>query len=237
MATDRNRFAGRLFAPIAQQYDRMGAVLSLGQDPRWRRFLVSKTNAIPGSWVLDVAAGTQLVSRELAASRNVHVVALDQSESMLRAGREPTRVAGLDGLITPILARAEQLPFEDASFAAVTFTYLLRYVDDPATTVAELARVLRPGGSIAMLEFSVPRDPWVRAGWLAYTRGLSPLVGATVSPAWARTAWFLGPSISRFDRAHPLEEWVSWFQRAGIGHVRTRRFLLGTAIILWGVKR
>jgi demethylmenaquinone methyltransferase/2-methoxy-6-polyprenyl-1,4-benzoquinol methylase len=237
MATDRNRFAGRLFAPIAQQYDRMGVVLSLGQDPRWRRFLVSKTNAIPGSWVLDVAAGTQLVSRELAASRNVHVVAVDQSEPMLRSGREPTRVAGLDGLITPMLARAERLPFADGSFDAVTFTYLLRYVNDPTATVAELVRVLRPGGSIAMLEFSVPPDPWVRAGWLAYTRAITPVVGATVSPAWARTARFLGPSISRFDREHPLEEWVSWFQRAGIEHVRTRRFLFGAAIVLWGVKR
>jgi demethylmenaquinone methyltransferase / 2-methoxy-6-polyprenyl-1,4-benzoquinol methylase len=237
MATDRNRFAGRLFAPIAQQYDRMGVVLSMGQDPRWRRFLVSKTNAIPGSWVLDVAAGTQLVSRELAASRNVRVVAVDQSEAMLRAGREPTRVAGLDGLVTPILARAERLPFADRSFDAVTFTYLLRYVDDQAATVAELTRVLRPGGSIAMLEFSVPTDAWARAGWLAYTRAITPLVGTTVSPAWARTARFLGPSISRFDRAHPLEEWVSWFHMAGIGHVRTRRFLLGTAIVLWGIKR
>ena len=237
MATDRNRFAGRLFAPIAQQYDRMGVVLSLGQDPRWRRFLVSKTNAIPGSWVLDVAAGTQLVSRELAASRNVHVVAVDQSEQMLLAGREPTRIAGLDRLIVPILARAEQLPLKDGSFDAVTFTYLLRYVDDPAATVAELARVLRPGGSIAMLEFSVPPDPRLRAGWLAYTRAITPLVGAAVSPAWARTARFLGSSISRFDRDHPLDEWVSWFQRAGIAHVRTRSFLFGTAIVLWGVKR
>lgn len=236
MRTTRNRFAGRLFAGIAPQYDRMGAVLSLGQDVRWRRSLVSRTNAVPGARVLDAAAGTQLVSRELAARKNVRVVALDQAQEMLRAGGEPNR-AGLETLISPVQGRAERLPFPDASFDAVTFTYLLRYVDDPAATVRELARVLRRGGSIAMLEFHVPEGPLVRAGWWAYTRGALPVVGALVSPSWARTATFLGPSISRFVSAHPLEEWVRWFQRAGITHVRTRRFLFGSAVVLWGVRR
>ena len=231
-----NRFARRLFAGIAPQYERMGAILSLGQDARWRRFLVSKTNAVPGSTVLDVAAGTQLVSRELAARRNVRVVALDQSEPMLRAGGEPNRLARLDDRITPVLARAERLPFDDDAFDAVTFTYLLRYVEDPAGTVRELARVLRPGGSIAMLEFSVPSSPVTRAGWWAHTRLVMPGLGALVSPAWARTAAFLGPNVSSFVAAHPLAEWVRWFQEAGVRHVRTRTFLAGTAVVLWGVK-
>ena len=236
MSTTRNRFAGGLFAGIAPQYDRMGAVLSIGQDARWRRFLVSRTNAVPGSWVLDAAAGTQLVSRELAAGRNVRVVALDQAERMLRAGGEPNRLAGLAGLIAPVLGRAERLPFPDASFDAVTFTYLLRYVDDPGATVRELARVLRPGGSMAMLEFHVPETALPRAGWWAYTRGALPVAGALASPSWARTAAFLGPNISRFVSAHPIEAWVRWFQRAGITHVRTRRFLFGSAVVLWGVR-
>ena len=229
-----NRFARRLFAGIAPQYERMGAILSLGQDARWRRFLVSKTNAVPGSTVLDVAAGTQLVSRELAARRNVRVVALDQSEPMLRAGGEPNRLAQLDDRITPVLARAERLPFEDDAFDAVTFTYLLRYVEDPAGTVRELARALRPGGSIAMLEFSVPSSPVTRAGWWAHTRLVMPGLGAVVSPAWARTAAFLGPNVSSFVAAHPLAEWVRWFQEAGVRYVRTRTFLAGTAVVLWG---
>jgi demethylmenaquinone methyltransferase/2-methoxy-6-polyprenyl-1,4-benzoquinol methylase len=236
-ASDRNRFAQRLFAGIAPQYDRMGAVLSLGQDPRWRRFLVSRTNAIPGDLVLDVAAGTQLVSRELAVRKRVRVVALDQSEDMLRAGREVNRLAGLGEQVRPVLGRAERLPFPDGAFGAVTLTYLLRYVDDPGATVAELARVLRPGGSIAMLEFSRPDDLLPRAGWWAYTRGAMPVVGAVVSPSWARTAAFLGPNVSAFVDRHPLPSQVAWFQGAGIDHVRTRRFLLGTAVVLWGVKR
>jgi len=236
MAPDPNRFAKRLFAGIAPQYERMGALLSLGQDRRWRRFLVSKTNAVPGSWTLDVAAGTQLVCRELAARKNVRVVALDQSEPMLRAGREPNRLAGLDDRIHAVLGQAEHLPFEDQAFDAVTFTYLLRYVEDPAATLRELARVLRPGGSIAMLEFHVPHAPLARAGWWIHTRVLMRLLGTAVSPAWARTSAFLGPNVSRFVGAHPMEEWVHWFQHAGIRHVRTRTFLFGSAVVLRGVK-
>ncbi len=197
---------------------------------------MSKTNAVPGSWTLDVAAGTQLVSRELAARKNVRVVALDQSEPMLRAGREPNRLAGLDDRIHSVLGQAERLPFEDGAFDAVTFTYLLRYVEDPAATVGELARVIRPGGSIGMLEFHVPDPVIARAGWWVHTRFLMPVLGTVVSPAWARTSAFLGPNVSRFVAAHPLEEWVRWFQGAGIRHVRTRTFLFGSAVVLWGVK-
>jgi demethylmenaquinone methyltransferase/2-methoxy-6-polyprenyl-1,4-benzoquinol methylase len=236
MAPDPNRFAQRLFAGIAPQYERTGALLSFGQDERWRRFLVSKTNAVPGSWTLDVAAGTQLVSRELAARKNVRVVALDQSEPMLRAGREPNRLAGLDDRVHPVLGRAERLPFDDGAFDTVTFTYLLRYVEDPAATVGELARVVRPGGSIGMLEFHVPDASLARAGWWVHTRLVMPVLGTAVSPAWARTAAFLGPNVTRFVAAHPLEEWVRWFQGAGIRHVRSRSFLLGSAVVLWGVK-
>ena len=236
MGVERTRFAKRLFAGIAPQYERMGALLSFGQDARWRRFLVSRSNAVPGGRVLDVAAGTQLVSRALAAGRNVHVVAIDQSEPMLRAGGEPNRLAGLEGMIRPVLGQAEHLPFGDGSFDSVSFTYLLRYVDDPAAEVQELARVLRPGGSIAMLEFSVPEAPLARLGWWVQTRVVMRLLGTAVSPAWARTTAFLGPNISRFVAEHPIEEWVRWFQAAGIRHVRTRSFLFGSAVVLWGVK-
>jgi demethylmenaquinone methyltransferase/2-methoxy-6-polyprenyl-1,4-benzoquinol methylase len=236
MNRDRNRFARRLFAGIAPQYERMGSILSLGQDERWRRFLVSRSNAVPGSLVLDVAAGTQLVSRSLAARRNLRVVALDHSEPMLRAGSEPNRLAGLADRIAPVLGRAERLPFADETFDAVSFTYLLRYVDDPAATVRELSRVVRDGGSIAMLEFHVPTASLARLGWWIHTRMVMPVLGAIASPAWARTAAFLGPDISSFVSRHPLEEWVRWFQDAGIRHVRTRGFLFGSAVVLWGVK-
>ena len=233
--SDRDAAPG-LFSSIAPQYSWAGAVMSFGQDARWRRFMVSKLGAVPGSLVLDVAAGTGLVARELAARRRVNVVALDAAEPMLRAGLPANEMAGLQGQIRPVLGRAESLPFPDGTFDAITFTYLVRYVDDPATTMRELTRVLRPGGVIASLEFHVPQRPLVRAGWYAYTRGVLPVTGSFVSRQWRRTGVFLGPSISRLERRAPLPEQVRWWHEAGIRHVRSRELTLGAAVVLWGVK-
>ncbi len=232
---DRARLAREIFARIAPEYDRMGVVLSLGQDPRWRRFLVSRVHAIPGSWVLDAASGTGLVARELAR-RNLRVVALEPSRAMIRRGVEAVRAAGLADRVRFVAGRAEALPFPDATFDAVTFTYLLRYVQDPAATVAELARVLRPGGVMAGLEFHVPDRAWAYAGWWAHTRLVMPVVGALVSSAWFRTARFLGPDVERFVRRYPLPVQVRWWQEAGMRRVRTRRLANGAAVVTWGIK-
>ena len=235
MASDRHA-ATELFTGIAPQYSWAGALLSFGQDPRWRRFLVSKLGAVPGSFVLDVAAGTGLVSRELAARLRVNVVSLDPSETMLRAGLPANAAAQLDAQILPVLGLAEALPFADGAFDALTFTYLVRYVDDPETTLRELARVIRPGGAIASLEFHVPQQPMVRVGWYAYTRGVLPVLGSFVSPEWRRAGRFLGPSVSRLEQRAPLPEQVRWWQQAGIRHVRSRELSLGAAVVMWGVK-
>ena len=202
--SQRKRNAQRLFSGIAPEYERMGPLLSFAQDARWRRFMVSRVDVAPGVWVLDVAAGTGLVSRKLAGAGPIHVVALDQSEAMLRAGAEANRRAGDGRRIVAVLGQAERLPFADGRFDAVTFTYLLRYVDDPQATLAELGRVLRFGGTLACTEFHVPRRPLARAGWRAYTRLLMPAVGWLASPAWHDAARFLGPSIAAFYERYPL---------------------------------
>lgn len=237
MASERTRFATQLFAGIAPEYDRMGALLSFGQDPRWRRFLVSRVNAIPGSWVLDVATGTGLVARELARRRNVRIAGVDQSWPMVRRGAHAARAEGRDGRISFVLGQAERLPFPDEAFDSVTFTYLLRYVDDPGATLAELARVLRPGGVLACLEFHVPQDPYAQLGWQAYTRMVMPTVGWMVSKAWYRTGRFLGPSIERFYERYPLPVQVRMWQEAGIRRVRSRVMGVGAGIVIWGIKR
>jgi demethylmenaquinone methyltransferase / 2-methoxy-6-polyprenyl-1,4-benzoquinol methylase len=234
---DRPALAASIFPGIAAEYSRMGAVLSMGQDGRWRRTMVSHVNALPGSLVLDVASGTGLVARELAARKRFRVVALDPSEPMLRAGLPANELAGLRAQIHPVLGRAEQLPFGDAAFDAVTFTYLLRYVDDREATMRELARVLRPGGTLASLEFHIPDPRSLYAGWWLYTRTVLPLMGAVVSQAWRRTGAFLGPSISRFYEEAPLPEQVRWWQEAGITHVRSRVMSFGAGIVIWGVKK
>ena len=224
MATSSAR---ELFAPLGPTYDRWSAVLSFGQDPRWRRFLVSQVEAGAGDVVLDVAAGTGLVTRELVRRKGCRVVALDQSPEMLAVARERTR--GLD--VEIVEGRAEALPFEDARFDALTFTYLLRYVADPRATVRELARVVKPGGSIAMLEFAVPRR-LARPAWEAWVRAGLPLAGRAISPGWHEVGRFLGPSIRAFSARHP--DPGELFRAAGVTDVRARRMSLGGGIVVWG---
>lgn len=238
MDSSRTRHARTLFSGIAPEYGWMGAALSFGQDPRWRRFLVSRVTPPPGGLVLDVATGTGLVARALArARRDVRIVGLDPSEPMLAAGVTGAAQAGIASRVRPVVGRAELLPFPDATFDALTVTYLLRYVDDPAAVVRELARVVRPGGAIASLEFGVPPAPWAREAWRFYTRGVMPTLGRLVSPAWAYTGRFLGPSIEGFWSAHPLDRQLEWWEAAGIAEVRARRLSNGAAVVVWGTMR
>ena len=171
------RPARALFAPLGPTYDRYARLLSFGQDPRWRRFLVSRVEAAPGDTVLDVATGTAAVAIELARRTGCSVVGVDQSPEMLAAGRARVERAGLGERIRLVEGRAEALPFEDASFDALTFTYLYRYVEDAGATLRELARVVRPGGTMASLEFGVPPHPLARALWELYVRVGLPLAG------------------------------------------------------------
>jgi demethylmenaquinone methyltransferase / 2-methoxy-6-polyprenyl-1,4-benzoquinol methylase len=232
----RTLHARRLFADLPGSYDRVGALLSFGQDPRWRRFMVAKLPAGPGIRVLDVATGTGAVAIEVAGRRGASVIGLDQSEPMLREGIGRARRAGFEGRITFVMGRGELLPFADASFDALAFTYLLRYVDDPAATVRELCRVVRPGGAVASLEFHVPANTAWRWLWLAYTRALMPAAGRAVSRGWGEVGRFLGPSISRFYRLHPLEEQLGWWRDGGVPDVRAAVMSLGGAVVIWGTK-
>ena len=222
----------RIFTGIARSYDRVGALFSFGQDPRWRHALVDAVGAGGDDVVLDVATGTGLVAVELARRYGCRVVGLDRSADML------TEASRRNGLITGLVnGRAERLPFADATFDHVTFTYLLRYVDDPAATVAELARVLKPGGRLAALEFGVPTSRLTFALWRFYTRLVMPLAGRVVSRRWRDVNAFLGPSIERFYRAHPQREVERYWREAGLADVRSRRMSLGGGIVMSGTKR
>ncbi len=110
-------------------------------------------------------------------------------------------------------------------------------MDDPGATLDELARVVRPGGPIASLEFAVPAARWAEPLWRSYTRFVMPAVGSIVSPAWAHTGRFLGPSIEDYWREHPWDEQLAAWDAAGIGGVRWRRMSNGAAIVVWGRKR
>jgi demethylmenaquinone methyltransferase / 2-methoxy-6-polyprenyl-1,4-benzoquinol methylase len=225
--------ARRLFAPLGPTYDRYSKLLSLGQDPRWRRFLVSRIRAGPEDTVLDVATGTGAVAIELVRRTGCSVVGLDQSPEMLAEARKRVEAAGLAGRIELVEGTAERLPFEDASFDALTFTYLLRYVDDPGATLRELARVLRRGGSAASLEFGVPAGIW-RAAWELYVRAGLPLAGRALSPGWGDVGRFLGPSIRRFAAEHPEERLLTLWRSARFEDVGARRLSLGGGLVVWG---
>lgn len=222
-----------LFAPLGPTYDRYANLLSFGQDPRWRRFLVSRMDAGPEDTVLDVATGTAAVAMELARRTGCRVVGLDQSAEMLAEGRRRVAAAGLADRIELVQGEAERLPFDDASFDGLTFTYLLRYVEDPEATLGELARVVRPGGTIAMLEFGLPQG-LARPAWELWVRLGLPAAGALISPGWREVGSFLGPSIRDFHRAHDLP---GMWRRAGIEDIRSRRLSLGGGLVMWGRRR
>lgn len=223
----RTRHARALFAPLGPTYDRYAALLSLGQDLRWRRFLVSRIEAGPGDAVLDVASGTGAVAAELVRAKGCSVVGLDQSPEMLAEARRRLPQGRF------VEGRAEELPFPDAAFDALTFTYLLRYVDDPAATLRELARVVRPGGTIASLEFAVPRGVW-RPLWELYVRVGLPSLGRLISPAWGEVGRFLAGSIRGFYVELPLERVLELWREAGIEGVEHRRLSLGGGVVIWG---
>jgi demethylmenaquinone methyltransferase / 2-methoxy-6-polyprenyl-1,4-benzoquinol methylase len=234
-SSSRKRHALDLFANLPGHYDRMGAVLSFGQDPRWRHALVAAIDPRPGQRVLDVATGTGLVAFDLVRRGGCDVVGLDQSEDMLAGAR-----ARLDGApafaerVDFVRGEAERLPFAGAEFDALTFTYLLRYVDDRAAAMRELARVVRPGGRIGMVEFGVPALAPLRALWRVHTRVGLPLAGRLVSSAWFDVGRFLGPSIEQLyaDECDLPALWRS----AGIGDLQERRMSFGAGLVMWGVR-
>jgi demethylmenaquinone methyltransferase / 2-methoxy-6-polyprenyl-1,4-benzoquinol methylase len=227
--SERRRHAIGLFAPLGPTYDRYARLLSFGQDGRWRGFLVGRIEAGAGDTVLDVATGTGTVAAELVRRKGCRVVGLDQSTEMLAVARNrvPAEVELVHG-------DADHLPFEDASFDALTFTYLLRYVDDPAATLAELARVVKRGGTVAGLEFGLPGSPVARSAWEAYVRAGLPIAGRLISPGWAEVGGFLGASVRDFWRAWPLERLLDAWRDAGVEDVQGRSLTFGGSVVIWG---
>ncbi|MFI4992848.1 MAG: ubiquinone/menaquinone biosynthesis methyltransferase [Solirubrobacterales bacterium] len=234
MDSARKREALELFEGLPKRYDQLSAALSFWQDPRWRRALVDAVAPVAGEKVLDVATGTGMVAEELRRRADCRVVGIDQSAEMLAGAK--ARFAGEGNSVELVQGQAEELPFADASFDALTFTYLLRYVDDPKATVSELARVVRPGGRVASLEFGVPPWPPARAAWRFYTAIGLPVLGRMASRDWSEVGRFLGPSIRGFYEKHPLERIAGYWEDAGLRDVQVRRMSLGGGVVMSATK-
>jgi demethylmenaquinone methyltransferase/2-methoxy-6-polyprenyl-1,4-benzoquinol methylase len=239
-----NRFARDLFGPLPARYDRLEAILSFGQNGRWRSAMVEKVLAPDGgrgrpdrALILDVASGTAGVALQLSERAGARVVGVDLTEEMLREGHRRVVCAGMGHRIGLVAGRAERLPFPDGHFDALTFTYLLRYVADPQATLAELGRVLRPGGIMASLEFCVPDGAVWWPAWWAYTRLLLPAGGLALGGReWYQVGRFLGPNISAHYRRYPISWTVAAWQKAGFTAVGARTMSLGGGLVMWGTR-
>jgi demethylmenaquinone methyltransferase/2-methoxy-6-polyprenyl-1,4-benzoquinol methylase len=248
---DTRHFAQALFGALPDRYDRLAEWLSFWQNRRWRRAMVTKVlgdapAAVPGdeaaaasgvapALVCDVATGTAGVAIQLASRSPVRVVGVDLTGSMLQRAKENVERAGVAQRVVLAQGAAEQLPFPDSAFEALCFTYLLRYVDDPGATLAELARVVRPGGVVASLEFLVPENPLWRSAWWLYTRVVLPLAGwLTGGREWFEVGRFLGPSISDHHLRFPLSRTIQAWHEAGLTEVEARKMSLGGGLVMWG---
>jgi demethylmenaquinone methyltransferase/2-methoxy-6-polyprenyl-1,4-benzoquinol methylase len=232
---DPNRFAQELFAPLPDRYDRLAELLSLGQNRRWRQAMVDRIVPAHPGLVLDVASGPAGVALELADRTGAPVVGVDLTLDMLRQGRRTVDARGKADQIQLVAGRAEQMPFADRTFDALTFTYLLRYVDDPQATLTELARVTKPGATVASLEFLVPKNWFWRFWWWGYTRLLLPVGGLIAGGrAWFDVGRFLGPNISAHYRRYPVAWTEAAWRRAGFVDVGARRMSLGGGLVMWG---
>lgn len=236
MSTSAGKAAApELFSGIAAGYERRGSILSFGQDPRWRRTLVGLTPVAPGAETIDVATGTGAVAAEMIRRHGCRVVGVDQSPGMLAAAAERLAERRLADRVQLVQGEAERLPFEDQRFDALTVTYLLRYVDDPAAVLGELVRVMRPGAPLASLEFGVPRWGLARAVWRAHVEVGVPALGFVVGgPSWFRAGRFLARSIPEFWERFPLGELLRMYSAAGLVDVRASRPVFGAAVIVTG---
>jgi demethylmenaquinone methyltransferase / 2-methoxy-6-polyprenyl-1,4-benzoquinol methylase len=235
-SNDPNRFARALFTGLPNRYDLLAEVLSLGQNRRWRQAMVDRIVPARPRRLLDVATGTAGVALRLTEQTDAFVTGVDLTEAMLRRGQANVAASAADSRVELLAGRAEELPFPDATFDAVTFTYLLRYVADPAATLRELTRVLKPGSPMASLDFLVPRHSFWRWSWWLYTRVVLPVAGSVGGRDWIAVGRFLGPNISAHYRRYPLGWTVQAWRDAGMTDVGVREMSLGGGLVMWGTK-
>ena len=236
-ALTNSGFARLLFDGVAPNYDTWAQVLSYGQYGRWHQALVSVLPLHADALVLDLATGTGAVGRTLRRRYGCRVVGLDMSPGMLASARHRDEAAPPEQRLDLFLGNADCVPFRDSQFDAVALTFLLRYTPDPAATLHEVARVTRPGGTAASLEFFIPPQ-WVwRWLWYLHTGLALPAAGLTLGKGWGRVGQFLGRSIRGFYRGHSLTDLSGMWQAAGFAGVEHRLHSLGGAVVTWGYRR
>lgn len=209
-----------MFDEVSSKYDLINDILSVGATRLWR---IATTRAIqprPGMWILDLAAGTGSSSAALAA-HGAHVTAADFSEGMLAEGRK--RHAG-NHRIDFQWTDATELPFEENSFDAATISYGLRNVSDPRAALAEMCRVVRPGGRVVIAEFSRPPRALVRVPYQLYGRYVLPRIAGAINKRAAEAYRYLNESIEMWPAQAGL---AAWMRQAGFERVAYRNLTFG----------
>lgn len=202
-----------MFDEIAGRYDLLNHVLSGGQDLYWRWRAVRRLRLTGREHVLDLCTGTCDVARTMVKRRLARrVLGIDFSAEMLKVGKRKLRAEGQHGLIPLVRGDAMQLPAASASMDAVTIAFGIRNVQTPSVALREVARVLKPGGRLAILEFSTPRQPLVRSAYLWYFRNILPRLGRLVSRHGEAYA-YLPASVEGFT---PPAQFVEMLQSAGL---------------------
>lgn len=235
LASTGNILARRLFAGVASGYDFWAEMFSLLQYSHWRRVLLATLRPWPGEHILDVSTGTGAVALDLARA-GCKVTGLDISRAMLTEGVRRARAGRLVDSIRFVEGSAEALPFRSQTFDAVSFTFLLRYVNDPQETMREIARVVSPGGRVSMLEFGVPTPIVAHWLWSLYVHLLMPGIGKLAPGGWPELSVFLGPNILNFICRHPVEKIARHWREAGLIDVHFYPLSFGGAFVMTGRK-
>ncbi|MPZ16483.1 MAG: bifunctional demethylmenaquinone methyltransferase/2-methoxy-6-polyprenyl-1,4-benzoquinol methylase UbiE [Luteitalea sp.] len=227
------REIARMFDAIAGRYDLLNHLLSGGLDLYWRARAVGALQLTGHEVVLDLCTGTCDLALGLCRrGRARRVVGVDFSAEMLRVGLGKVRAKREERRVPLLRGDAMRIPLADASVDAVTMAFGLRNVEVPATALAEVARVLRPGGRIAILEFGAPRMPVVRSLYFWYFRHVLPRIGRLVSRH--RNAYtYLPASVDAFV---PPEEVAAAIESQGLSAVRIVQLSLGVVYMYAAAK-
>jgi demethylmenaquinone methyltransferase/2-methoxy-6-polyprenyl-1,4-benzoquinol methylase len=224
-----------MFASIAGRYDLLNHLLSLNIDRRWRAFTTREVPPEPGVPVLDCCTGTAdlALAYDRAGGGRSPVVAADFCRPMLERGLVKVRKAGAAGRITLIEGDAQQLPVPSDTFGVVTVAFGLRNVADTTRGVDELIRVAKPGGKVAILEFSKPTHPVLGRLYLGFFRHVLPRVGQAIAPNADNAYAYLPMSVLQFPEGEAMR---SLLAERGLIDVREHRLTLGVATLYVGTK-
>jgi demethylmenaquinone methyltransferase/2-methoxy-6-polyprenyl-1,4-benzoquinol methylase len=230
---EKNRTIGDMFSAIAPRYDFLNRLLSAGIDRRWRRLAVRAAAPASGGRFLDVATGTADVALEIFRQKGseARVTGADISPGMMRIGQRKAAKAGVGSRMTFVQAPCESLPFRDAAFDSATISFGIRNVVDRERGLAEMCRVVRPGGRVVVLEFSLPGNPLFAALYRFYFTTLLPRIGGLFSK---RSAYaYLPESVLSFPTP---EAFSGMMVAAGCSSVSRTPLTFGIATLYVGTR-